>query len=106
MIRRPPRSPLFPYTTLFRSDMDRHNLPCLALAGGSDPVRIRCGRRLLLDGIARATRNSAEQETAGLVHDGKVPIASRDHVPFLAGCPRGGGDLAHAASRGGRALSV
>src|SRR2546429_4753425 len=24
MIRRPPRSPLFPYTTLFRSNPDRH----------------------------------------------------------------------------------
>src|SRR5207248_6557026 len=27
MIRRPPRSTLFPYTTLFRSNMDLHNLP-------------------------------------------------------------------------------
>src|SRR3712207_7441795 len=26
MIRRPPRSTLFPYTTLFRSDLERHGL--------------------------------------------------------------------------------
>src|SRR3712207_7888710 len=28
MIRRPPRSTLFPYTTLFRSDGDRHPARC------------------------------------------------------------------------------
>src|SRR3712207_8501735 len=27
MIRRPPRSTLFPYTTLFRSEMDLHSAP-------------------------------------------------------------------------------
>src|SRR3712207_7116540 len=26
MIRRPPRSTLFPYTTLFRSDLERHHI--------------------------------------------------------------------------------
>src|SRR5258706_8958878 len=29
MIRRPPRSTLFPYTTLFRSDMEAASCPCL-----------------------------------------------------------------------------
>src|SRR2546430_13730315 len=28
MIRRPPRSTLFPYTTLFRSDEQAHSRPC------------------------------------------------------------------------------
>src|SRR6266568_8043480 len=28
MIRRPPRSTLFPYTTLFRSPRTRHRVPC------------------------------------------------------------------------------
>src|SRR5712675_3271843 len=32
MIRRPPRSTLFPYTTLFRSSRGRHNLVVLDLA--------------------------------------------------------------------------
>src|SRR5256885_3805745 len=36
MIRRPPRSTLFPYTTLFRSAMTR-----LLAAGAREPVRIR-----------------------------------------------------------------
>ena len=31
MIRRPPRSTLFPYTTLFRSHRDLHSFPTLAL---------------------------------------------------------------------------
>src|SRR5687768_17957365 len=34
MIRRPPRSTLFPYTTLFRSDL-------LQVLGGDDPERVR-----------------------------------------------------------------
>ena len=32
MIRRPPRSTLFPYTTLFRSINDGYNLDALAMA--------------------------------------------------------------------------
>src|SRR6202012_6278041 len=31
MIRRPPRSTLFPYTTLFRSHLDRRYLDCVSL---------------------------------------------------------------------------
>src|SRR5688572_31816768 len=42
MIRRPPRSTLFPYTTLFRSN-----------ARGSSPFRRRPGRRLRLRSSAR-----------------------------------------------------
>src|SRR3712207_7070660 len=38
MIRRPPRSTLFPYTTLFRSDGDGDGLPNATEVGiGSDP---------------------------------------------------------------------
>src|SRR2546430_9957071 len=34
MIRRPPRSTLFPYTTLFRSQFARGQVPCAGLARG------------------------------------------------------------------------
>src|SRR2546426_10574102 len=34
MIRRPPRSTLFPYTTLFRSLLHRHDRPAGPCAGG------------------------------------------------------------------------
>src|SRR2546430_15165429 len=42
MIRRPPRSTLFPYTTLFRSLYPRRHRPALgreARAGGAEPPR-------------------------------------------------------------------
>src|SRR2546423_7866373 len=42
MIRRPPRSTLFPYTTLFRSSRsDKHNLSGLALWIAAQPERRR-----------------------------------------------------------------
>src|SRR3712207_7876393 len=44
MIRRPPRSTLFPYTTLFRSDPGRH----LDQAGGPHAVLPRGGHRALV----------------------------------------------------------
>src|SRR5258707_6403752 len=44
MIRRPPRSTLFPYTTLFRSPSDRPARSA-ALVGTSSPVPLRRRRR-------------------------------------------------------------
>src|SRR5690242_21038396 len=38
MLRRPPRSTLFPYTTLFRSDADGHRDEDVARLGGDRPV--------------------------------------------------------------------
>src|SRR2546427_11889156 len=35
MIRRPPRSPLFPYTTLFRSDAEVGDIQSLGFTGGA-----------------------------------------------------------------------
>src|SRR6266480_7259799 len=52
MIRRPPRSTLFPYTTLFRSDSRLRDRPLLLPAGragvdgGRAPVRDRKSTRL------------------------------------------------------------
>src|SRR5437899_8721792 len=57
MIRRPPRSTLFPYTTLFRSDSRT----------GSDPGRDRLGdgeRRRVPDDVSRAGRS--EEHTSEL----------------------------------------
>src|SRR2546425_8441335 len=50
MIRRPPRSTLFPYTTLFRSD-DALELPLdlLELGGRRQCHQARAGRRLVDD---------------------------------------------------------
>src|SRR5260221_11151261 len=46
MIRRPPRSTLFPYTTLFRSRRGH--------AASSGPGRRRRGRRIIVDGAPSA----------------------------------------------------
>src|SRR2546422_11419301 len=57
MIRRPPRSTLFPYTTLFRSRGPGDRPPPLTPHGGA--LRFRDGRRrrlLLRDGAARRPR--------------------------------------------------
>src|SRR2546426_4456178 len=57
MIRRPPRSTLFPYTTLFRSGRIRHRrlrVPCLRLGG----VRLRAG--------VRPVRGRSEEHTSEL----------------------------------------
>src|SRR3712207_6871094 len=41
MIRRPPRSTLFPYTTLFRSlDGAKVEMPSLFIGGSADPVLV------------------------------------------------------------------
>src|SRR5260221_7504316 len=54
MIRRPPRSTLFPYTTLFRSPARR---PWLRLAGCADPAAGR--RERPRSSLARATRRGS-----------------------------------------------
>src|SRR3712207_8051759 len=41
MMRRPPRSTLFPYTTLFRSRYAGFRYGCAAYARGGDSLRIR-----------------------------------------------------------------
>src|SRR3712207_7687475 len=45
MIRRPPRSTLFPYTTLFRSETGQQRFEArLAQPGGEEPDRLARGR--------------------------------------------------------------
>src|SRR6266498_6098675 len=48
MIRRPPRSTLFPYTTLFRPELLRHApqaRPCRRPQRADPAPQLRCGRR-------------------------------------------------------------
>src|SRR2546426_6263528 len=60
MIRRPPRSTLFPYTTLFRS-----------LRGGPPP-RERTRARGMAEGRAARARRSAPRDRAAAPHHGRV----------------------------------
>src|SRR3712207_7568298 len=47
MIRRPPRSTLFPYTTLFRSVIDTQSVACIPVRGarGHDAAKKVLGRK-------------------------------------------------------------
>src|SRR2546426_2553389 len=47
MIRRPPRSTLFPYTTLFRSPQASASRAARAARGGEEPAEARPDRRAL-----------------------------------------------------------
>src|SRR5260370_23690641 len=76
MIRRPPRSPLFPYTTLFRSALHLDVPECPAVAGrrsldlGAD----------LVDGAARIRRDDG---AVGSHLGGPAPARSEDHTSEL-----------------------
>src|SRR3712207_6958240 len=71
MIRRPPRSTLFPYTTLFRS-----GLPC---EGKADVVAARHGRDLDRRGRDQGRTPRAPRVRVGIGdHDGGCPRTLRD----------------------------
>src|SRR5256885_3233955 len=75
MIRRPPRSTLFPYTTLFRSSAERRRLEGEKLA-----VRGECGLDLR-QGRAAASR---DHQLRGLVvDDALVSARSEEHTSEL-----------------------
>src|SRR5207302_7541989 len=56
MIRRPPRSTLFPYTTLFRSDG-------MAVIAVIHPVEDHFGNRLLAAGALRSEEHTSELQS-------------------------------------------
>src|SRR3712207_9300536 len=75
MIRRPPRSPLFPYTTLFRSDLDQRTR-----------LRINLSQREFeVEGSEEFVRGFAErfQEWLDAI-DVAAPSASALPAPFAA----------------------
>src|SRR3712207_7089125 len=77
MIRRPPRSTLFPYTTLFRSGLRRSEVAALAgvsveyyaklergaIAGASTSVLDAVGRALQLDETERSEEHTSELQS-------------------------------------------
>src|SRR3712207_9365628 len=71
MIRRPPRSTLFPYTTLFRSVVD--NAVDEALAGYCDTVRVT----MLADGGVRVEDNGRR------IPDDMHPVEKRPTVEVI-----------------------
>src|SRR2546427_7415725 len=64
MIRRPPRSTLFPYTTLFRSVRELRGRDAARAAAGGHPVRDRSGAPQRDD--RKRTRVRSEEHTSEL----------------------------------------
>src|SRR2546425_1978558 len=67
MIRRPPRSTLFPYTTLFRSRALEDDVPLLAICRGVQVVNVALGGSLYQD-IADQYRDTADPTRKPLPH--------------------------------------
>src|SRR5688572_32580697 len=67
MIRRPPRSTLFPYTTLFRSQhLRHHSTPPRRLLGARSRARLRArGDRRKADGPRRAVDRRERTDERG-----------------------------------------
>src|SRR5947207_9955370 len=63
MIRRPPRSTLFPYTTLFRSNRGRSTIAVNAEAGGSAAISARGPSGLSGRGAARSEEHTSELQS-------------------------------------------
>src|SRR3712207_5750620 len=75
MIRRPPRSTLFPYTTLFRSDPDRRSPPCvLVIFGASGDLTAR----KLLPALERLAGYGALPPEVALVGVARTPMSDAD----------------------------
>src|SRR5256885_6428192 len=73
MIRRPPRSTLFPYTTLFRSLLEE-----LALA--ADVAAVALGRHVLAHGLHRRARDHLGADRR---LDGHLVLRSEEHTSEL-----------------------
>src|SRR2546425_7553149 len=68
MIRRPPRSTLFPYTTLFRSLSDQGREPAASACAhrGAVPARGACRAAAGRGGAAGTRRDRSEEHTSEL----------------------------------------
>src|SRR3712207_8277145 len=95
MIRRPPRSTLFPYTTLFRSGADREPVGgVLDVAAGVEgpalgedrraDVEVAVGRVGFLGGLARGVHDHFGIQTVGSSHrDRKSTRLNSSHANIL-----------------------
>src|SRR2546422_10158420 len=109
MIRRPPRSTLFPYTTLFRSRIVREAGVHLALVGGDrreEPALARRGlerdhlrRRRLEEAVGEGPRRERGQELLGRQPLDHQPPAREGCVEEIDGPPPGGDQHHSTAAR-------
>src|SRR3712207_5071369 len=113
MMRRPPRSPLFPYTTLFRSRVDQadERLAAVEDAGqqtGEDQQRDDGGQRAAPAGAAAAAGRLVTTGVVGVVLVGVVLVGVVDGLGAPAAAPAadvvGAGGAQHLQAAGGVGL--
>src|SRR3989454_10374944 len=82
MIRRPPRSTLFPYTTLFRSEVDvnRTKLPSLAPGNHAQRDRGACGQAREQEFVGGRSRVRAAARTRFVRREPVMPGANEAGV--------------------------
>src|SRR3712207_8409571 len=84
MIRRPPRSTLFPYTTLFRSLVERRAALAGAVVHGGGDRRAGVGGAGLDDQVVVEARQADRREGAGRVAEREVGDGrSEEHTSEL-----------------------
>src|SRR2546422_9952671 len=90
MIRRPPRSTLFPYTTLFRSTLSRNYTLGIELGRGKSLEQSLAGRASVAEGVSTARSAVALGERHGV----ELPIAREGAAVLFQGKspPRAGSD--------------
>src|SRR5256885_6891780 len=96
MIRRPPRSTLFPYTTLFRSHA---GVPCTVIADAVAGSLMRQAQGDLV--IVGADRIAANGDFANKIGTYSLAVLALHHgVPFYCAAPSSPIDVALAAGAG------
>src|SRR2546422_3778647 len=91
MIRRPPRSTLFPYTTLFRSPMEKAVPPLHPRGMGNDqePRLIRLDtcepwERAIPEGVTRDRKSTRLNSIHGYISYAVFYLKTNKYVPALA----------------------
>src|SRR5256886_6068579 len=88
MIRRPPRSTLFPYTTLFRSDIP---LPAQSVdvVISNCVINLSADKRQVLREAYRVLAPGGRFAVSDIVFQGRIPDAIRGDLEAWAGCIAG-----------------
>src|SRR5256885_14703873 len=87
MIRRPPRSTLFPYTTLFRSRLPEVSADAAGAAGEAHAVGVRAVRRVVAVVVDPVAAGRLDREVAAAVlaaQRQRAPHAAAPAVPGIA----------------------
>src|SRR2546428_1545774 len=86
MIRRPPRSTLFPYTTLFRSQVPAQTPLCQRRLGGREDGRRGRGVAAVSKGRRHADRRGEPRRSACLDRKSTRLNSSHDQISYAVFC--------------------